>query len=336
MLDASPTSRPLLTLFLLALVSGCGASDTLPAYRCISSIDGANESGGEITSVDKVAYVAGFATIAVFDLTQPDAPQTLTPLAMPARVEAVAAANGRLVAATSNTLHLFDVSNPRAPVKLGEVQTSTVARNALATDGRYAYAGTPSGGVLAFELTSGAPVFVTATTVGGTLALTDLLIQGDVLYAAGGAPSGLVALDISQRTRPVPQPVLDVKANPIGLTLSDSALWALTNQAVEGHRGARIDLKQPLSPTLGASSADTCACTLNTFSSQATSAHGHLIAVTYGGTGLGAWRHGSLAGSLMQESIGTCGPVNRPLVNVHAVGEVLVATGSSVITFLAP
>lgn len=337
MLDSSPTSKPFLAALLLALGSGCGpARDALPAYQCVSAIDGANESGGEIASADKVAYVAGFATIGVFDLTQPKSPQTLTPLRMPARVGAIAAANGRLVAATSNTLHLFDVSNPQAPVTLGEVQTSTIAPNALATDGRYAYAGTPSGGLMVFALTSGAPVFVTATTVGGTLGVTDLLLQGDVLYVAGGARSGLVAVDVSQRDRPVPQPVLDLKAAPIGLTAADGALWALTNQATLGHQGVRVDLKPPLTPTFGVHSSDTCACNLNTFSSQVTSAHGHLIAINYGGTGVGAWHQGAMENGLMREVHASCGPVGKPLVNVHAVGEALVATGSSVITFLAP
>ncbi|MBM7117237.1 LVIVD repeat-containing protein [Archangium primigenium] len=331
--------RSLLAALLLSLGGGCSnsADDMLPAYRCVEVINGANESGGEIASVGTVAYVAGFATIAVFDLSDSRAPRKLAPLSMPARVESLAVANGRLVAATANTLHLFDASRPEAPVAMGELRgLPSLAPNALATDGRYAYVGTSTGLVLVFDLTSGTPVQVTALSSGGTLALTDLLLVGDVLYVAGGVKDSLVTLDVRERTRPVTQqPPLNVSGTVLGLTSANSALWAVSAHP-EGARGLRMDTKTPLAPKLTASSAEVCACYVPFFAKQVTAAHGHLFAVDYGGTGVEVWKQGSLDKSTSNGLEASCFSATSALVNVHAVGETLVVTGGSFITFMAP
>ncbi|WP_434389922.1 hypothetical protein [Melittangium boletus] len=130
---------------------------------------------------------------------------------------------------------------------------------------------------------------------------------------AGGVQDSLVPLDVRERTRPVTrQPPLNVSGTVLGLTSATSALWALSAHR-EGMRGLRMDTKTPLAPRLTASSAEIRACYVPFFAKQVTAAQST-------STGLEA----------------SCFCATSALVNVHAVGETLVVTDGSYITFMAP
>jgi hypothetical protein len=331
----------LVPFFFLSAVSafasmGCGGDDTLPTYRCVKAIDGANESGGEIASIGSTAYVAGFSTIAVFDLSNASEPKPLSPLAMPARVEALATGGGRLIAATSNTLVVFDASTPAAPTQLGRADTSTISTNALATDGHFAYAGTPNGGVLVFDISSGTASFLTQVSAGGTLAITDLVLHDKVLYVAnGGATASLVPIDVSQPDRPVPQAAVDVGGNLEGLDLSDGSLWSYTFQKVtQTPTPTRIDVGSSLAPKVVASATGGCSCSAQALTVQITNAHGHFFGTTPFGNALSIWSH-DLNTAPTEVGI-ACAPGKVHLSHVHAVGDAVITTGDSLTAFLAP
>lgn len=323
-----------LALALLALTACSGGP--LPTYRCIRAIDGDNESGGEVASSGSVAYVAGFTTIGVFDLSDPTAPASLAPVAFPQRVEAIATSGNRLVAAGSQVLQVFDISSPKAPVLLGQVQTTTTAHHALATDGHWAYAGTPNGSVMVFDISAATPVYVSQVTVGGSLAITDLLLTGDTLYAGEGVGHSLVPIDVTRRDQPVPHAAVEANGNVLGMALDGATLLTSTYRSNEGPTAQRWDLKSPLAPVLAETATGGCACGAGNVAVQVAVVRGHFLAPPEYGKFVRAYEAASLNSKASTEVAAGCIPERYPITHVHAVGDALVISGGAGIGFLAP
>lgn len=321
-------------LISVLVLTGC-ASNSLPTYKCAKTIDGANETGGEVASLGSIAYVAGAQTIGVFDVSSPSDPKVLTPLAFPQRVEAIAASGNRLIAAGSQILYVFDATDPKAPVKFGEIATTTTSKNALATDGHWVYAGTPNGTVMVFDISAATPVYVTQSASGGTGQVSDLLLNGSVLYASGSVQSSLVAYDVSNPMQPVPKPAADMQGHVQGLVLADGVLFASTTQAPLEPRAQRIDISKPLEPKLVATSTDLCACGAPDVAVQITAAYGHVIMPLAQNRSIGGWPQGHIE-QLYEPMIGGCIPDRYSLQQVYAIGESLIITGGDAIGFLAP
>jgi hypothetical protein len=319
----------------LSVLAACGGNDSLPTYRCVKTIDGANESGGPIAALGNIAYVGGFGTVGVFDLSNPSAPATLAPIPFPQHVEAIAASGNRLVVAGSQLFQVFDASDPKAPVKLGQLATVGIAANAMLTDGRYVYAGSPTGTISVFDISAATPALVTVTS-DGTLEVSSIALNGTTLYEAGGQSGSLGVFDFSDHKLLKPQPRVQVMSSLEALVLDGGALFALGLQATgtsANPRAQRIDLGNPLAPTLTASSGEVCGCEATTESFQATAAHGHFIAP--GVKALYGWSEGNVAGGSVQVGP-VCLPEQLNVQHALAVGSAIVMTGGSAIGFLAP
>lgn len=167
---------PLLSSVALpAWLAGCGP--TFPDYQCVTSIVGGNESGGPIASSGKIAYVGGFGSIAIYDLSEPKSPKTLTPVPFPTSVQAIVVNGNRLLVAGGTVLVLYDAAHslrmlPGGDVLAGDVNGGYIgeldlyrrnanawtAINQSAGDGQWLIAYTPfaldSGATLAFRLFS--------------------------------------------------------------------------------------------------------------------------------------------------------------------------------------
>jgi hypothetical protein len=146
-------------------------------------------------------------------------PSPLSFLALSGFPNGVAVAGDTVyVAAGGAGLHVIDVSNLSAPVRLATLPLPGNA-NEVRVAGGYAYVAAGSAGLQIVDVQDPAhPRLVGGVDTPGDA--TDLAVRGDRVYVADG-PAGLQVIDVSARTAPVVTGSLDTPGNARGVDVVD-------------------------------------------------------------------------------------------------------------------
>jgi PKD repeat protein len=166
--------------------------------------------GRDVSVREGVAVTAGQGRIAVFDVTDPSAPEYRRSLEDLGAIHGLASAPMMVLAATSAGLVMVDVSDPDTPTEVGRYTGATPT--GVVANGNVAFLACEAAGLRVVDLSNpAAPVEIAAVPGDvSTLALSD-----DLLFV--GHDALVRVLDISDPTQPIELSRFDVAGPIIGI-----------------------------------------------------------------------------------------------------------------------
>lgn len=192
------------------------------------------------------AYCAFLDGLKILDLADARHPKPLADLHLGGGFAVALAGPTALVAAGDRGLAIVDVTDPKAPVLRGLLDTPGQARD-VAVDGSVALVADGTGGLLAVDFSRpSAPKIVGAWDSPGEA--NGLAFSGRTLYVADGS-AGLAIVDVSAPARLKPVGSLDTDGTAEGVALAGT--WAYV---ADGAGGIKVvDAASPSGPRLAAS-----------------------------------------------------------------------------------
>ncbi len=148
----------------------------------------------------------------------------------------------------ANTLQIFDISNPSAPVSVSSVTTNN-GPQAVSVQGNYAYIVNYTAGTLqVIDVSNPTIPFVIATNSSIQLNLpSDIVVSGIYAYVTDGGDNGLQIFDISDPTNPVSVSFVPTAGDPFGVYVQgDYAYVTLASQSAF----QVVNISNPYSPYL--------------------------------------------------------------------------------------
>ncbi len=201
------------------------------------------EDGFGLAVVDNYAYIAdGTAGLQIVDVSDPTVPSLIATYDTPGEAKKVqVVGNLAYIADDSGGLQIIDVSNPNSPTFVGSFATADDAW-AVFVEEDLAFVPVGNPGLQIIDVSNPAnPTLSNTYDTGYTL---DVTIDGNFAYVFGS--SGLITLDVNNRTHPIPFGELKVQEFITKIRVVDDLLYAS-----EANFGLEIiDISDPKRPTL--------------------------------------------------------------------------------------
>jgi hypothetical protein len=122
-----------------------------------------------------------------------------------------------VVNATSNSLQIFDMNNPLAPIKVGTSTPTDTTPSCISVQGRYAYVTNQGSSTLQiFDIGNPAAPFV-AGSIGTSTTPKALFIQGHYVYVINASTPVLEIFDVGDPTKPTSVGSIATNADPRSL-----------------------------------------------------------------------------------------------------------------------
>jgi len=201
----------------------------------------------DVVGTDGWAFAAAGATLRVFDVSVPSAPDPVALLSVPGTIRSLALDGATLYASCGQSgVHVVDVSDPSAPVLLRTVYTVGTTYGATAV-GSTLYAIDNPRGLHVFDLepADGVPAIALADTPGEA---QKLFLKGDHLYVADGS-AGLRVFDVQDPSAPDAVGALAPPGVGTGQEFVDLKVVGATAYVAGGESGFHvIDVTDPTAP----------------------------------------------------------------------------------------
>lgn len=148
---------------------------------------------------------------------------------------------------TSNTLQVFNISNPASPVSVGSVVTGSGPRN-VAVAGRYAYVVNNTANTLQiFDISNPAsPVSVGSVSTGS--GPREVAVSGRYAYVVNATANTLQVFDVSNPASPVSVGSLATDITPSGVAIAGRYAYVVHDSGSASLW--TIDVSNPASPTM--------------------------------------------------------------------------------------
>jgi hypothetical protein len=194
----------------------------------------------------ELAYCAFLDGLMILDLSDPRNPETLSELYLGGGFAVALAGNHALVAAADKGLAVIDVTDPKAPILKGVLDTAGEARD-VAAYGSIALVADGPGGLLAVDIANPAAPKVAGSWDSPGEATGIVLRDRSLFLAAGSA--GLQIVDIADPARLAPVGALDTDGTAESVALSGNYAYI-----ADGSGGIKVvDVTSPAAPKLAAS-----------------------------------------------------------------------------------
>lgn len=239
-------TKSVLAVALVSAAWGCGSLSAATDVPKLTYVGSALwTKAHDIKFRDRLAYCAFGNGLIILDLTDIKNPARLSQLYLGGGFGIDVTERLAFVAAGTQGLSVVDVTNAKAPVLKGSLQTGGEAREVIVSGSRAFVAAGPAG-VLAVDISDPAvPKLAGAVKSGGEA--SSLALRGDLLYVADG-PTGMEIIDVKNPAHLEKAGALVFEGNAEGIALCGDVAYV-----ADGASGLRVvDVHDPSSPRLAA------------------------------------------------------------------------------------